>query len=260
MQRAAAMYSTVTVLLSPLFETDRLTWLLNKLGLPPAISNVILGLSQPINSFRERHTLGVLMCHEVFTDVVADVFAQAIAAEGVDADEKPGDAHGAVGASSREGGGFAISWPRTARSAAAALISDDIPFLAWSRFLWLGSERFVAAVQRSSLSPATVRAITHPIAVSVGKTAITQLMYESLSNAVYLSLQAAFRREGFAGVVRELKSKFFRSWIDGVYFWSFAHMVVFLMPIWWLQPIVDNLFTLVFNTYLAFLANAPIAK
>ena len=48
-----------------------------------------------------------------------------------------------------------------------------------------------------------------------------------------------------------LAFKFWSVWRDGLVFWSGAHMVVFLMPIWWLQPIADKLFTLAFNTYLS---------
>ena len=38
-------------------------------------------------------------------------------------------------------------------------------------------------------------------------------------------------------------------------YWSCAHMVVFSMPFWWLQPITDNLATLFFNSYLSMLSN-----
>jgi hypothetical protein len=66
--------------------------------------------------------------------------------------------------------------------------------------------------------------------------------------------QALLRGGGMRAVGKELRSKLFDVWRDGLVFWSFAHVVVFSMPIWWLQPIVDNLFTLVFNTYLACVA------
>ncbi|KAJ1615824.1 hypothetical protein T492DRAFT_896756, partial [Pavlovales sp. CCMP2436] len=61
-------------------------------------------------------------------------------------------------------------------------------------------------------------------------------------------------------VVAELQGKFFKCWCDGVIFWSAAHVVVFSMPFWWLQPIIDNTFTLFFNTYLAMLAHAKAGR
>ena len=42
-------------------------------------------------------------------------------------------------------------------------------------------------------------------------------------------------------------------------YWSCAHMVVFSMPFWWLQPIADNVATLFFNAHLSVLANKPAA-
>jgi hypothetical protein len=64
-------------------------------------------------------------------------------------------------------------------------------------------------------------------------------------------VQALFRGGGRREIGEELASKFWSVWRDGLVFWTGAHMVVFLMPIWWLQPIADNLFTLAFNTYLS---------
>ena len=38
----------------------------------------------------------------------------------------------------------------------------------------------------------------------------------------------------------EIRAKLFDVWRDGLVFWSAAHVVVFAMPIWWLQPIVEH--------------------
>ena len=54
---------------------------------------------------------------------------------------------------------------------------------------------------------------------------------------------------------KELKEKLWTAWTDGLIYWSFAHMAVFLMPFWWLQPIADNVATLFFNSYLSLLSN-----
>uniref|UniRef100_A0A7S0PXS7 Uncharacterized protein n=1 Tax=Coccolithus braarudii TaxID=221442 RepID=A0A7S0PXS7_9EUKA len=144
------------------------------------------------------------------------------------------------------------------RSTIVSLASDDFPFLAWSRYLWVASERVTGAVRASSLTPGVVRVLTHPISVAVGKAIITQALYETTSNAAYLSMQAGLRGRGWRGVMAELRGKFWTVWRDGLIFWSGCFVVVFAMPIWWLQPIMDNLFTLFFNTYLAMMAYRPI--
>jgi len=173
------------------------------------------------------------------TDVSADIMAQAISARA-------------------EGDAMAVDWRRVPRSAFSSLLSDDLPFLLWSRGLWEASERIVASLQASTLSPRLVKVLTNTLTITAVKTIITQLVYETSSNAAYLSIQAWLRGGGWRAIGAELSSKFLGVWWDGVIFWSFAHIVVFSMPIWWLQPIADNLFTLVFNTYLAFVAYKPV--
>ena len=43
---------------------------------------------------------------------------------------------------------------------------------------------------------------------------------------------------------------------DGVAFFSAANLLMFLLPVWWLQPVLDNLTCLVFNTYLSYVSHA----
>jgi len=113
-------------------------------------------------------------------------------------------------------------------------------------------------------SPVLAALLSHPLTIAVLKTTITQLVYETVSDAVYLAIQAGMRGRGKRDegwrerIEKELRSKFFMVWRDGLVFWSAAHMVVFLMPIWWLQPIADNAFTLIFNTYLAIVAHRDV--
>ena len=51
----------------------------------------------------------------------------------------------------------------------------------------------------AQLSPGLVRALTHPATVTLLKTAVTQLVYETSSGAAYLSLQAGLRGRGLRG-------------------------------------------------------------
>lgn len=244
-RRTAVLYAATTVAFSPIIEPGRVHRAIGGLlDLAPPVRSAVMAACRAAYGLREAHTLKILLAHEVFTDISADIIAQAIAADS--------DGSAAI----------AVDWARVPRSAAASLISDDIPFLLWSKYLWELGERVIGRLRGSNLarrSPVLVARLTHPISVTLLKTAITQLVYETTSNAVYLALQAAMRR-GKPGetrlrrIITELRSKLFGVWRDGLIFWSAAHVVVFAMPIWWLQPIMDNLFTLMFNTYLAITA------
>jgi len=239
MKNTAYLYAAITILLSPLVDPSLVGKLMAALHLPTVIRQVLLALCRPLHAIRSKHTLAVLLSHEVITDVTADVMAQAVAA--------------------REAGvRMAIDWKRVPKSTLASLLSDDFPFLIWSRYIWIAGERAVLGLRASNLNPLLVRVLTNPIAVTVAKTAITQVVYETTSNTVYLSLQALLRGGGRRGVVAELRGKFFKVWRDGLLFWSAAHIVVFSMPIWWMQPITDNFFTLIFNAYLAYVSNSAI--
>ena len=73
-----------------------------------------------------------------------------------------------------------------------------------------------ARLRASSLSPRLAALLTSSTAVAVGKTAVTQLVYETTSNALYLALQSAMRGGGLRGVVAELKQKLLGVWLDGL--------------------------------------------
>jgi hypothetical protein len=239
LKRTAYLYAAITVALSPLMDPGLVSKMLAGMHLPVAVRRVVLAVCGALSALRSKHTLAVLLSHEVITDVTADVMAQAVAA--------------------REAGvRMAIDWKRVPKSTLSSLLSDDFPFLVWSRYLWVASERVVANLRASRLSPRLVQLLTNPLSATVVKTAITQVVYETTSNGVYLSMQALLRGGGRRGVAAELRNKFFSVWRDGLIFWSMAHMVVFSMPIWWMQPIADNFFTLLFNTYLAYVSNKAV--
>ena len=76
-----------------------------------------------------------------------------------------------------------------ARTATVSLLSDDLPFLVWSRLIWVWAEKAKAALRTSALAPRLIRALTHPATVTVAKTALTQLVYETSSDSAYLAMQ-----------------------------------------------------------------------
>lgn len=250
-RRTAAFYAGCTALLMPLWEPRHVQALLEALRLPPPARSALLGAASAVYSVRQSHMLPCLLAHEVITDVSADVTAQAFEAQGAaleaaeEGEEPPRDGSAGPPAPAL----VSLDWRRVLRSTSASLVSDDFPFLLWSRSLWVLSERLVARLRGAkNLPPRLVAFLTHGLSISVAKMVVTQLLYESASNALYLSLQALMRGMGWRGARQELRDKFFKCWRDGVVFWSAAHVVVFAMPFWWLQPIVDNTFTLFFNT------------
>ena len=55
--------------------------------------------------------------------------------------------------------------------------------------LWQGAEHAKTALRASRLSAGLVRVLTHHATVTVAKTAVTQLVYETSSDSVYLAMQ-----------------------------------------------------------------------
>lgn len=241
-RRTVGFYAGCTAVLMPLWEPKHVASLLSALRLPEPVSAVLLSACSGVYNMRQQHMLPCLLAHEVITDVSADITAQTFEVDQALPANKAAAAAGAANLVS-------LDWGRVLRSTSVSLISDDFPFLLWSRGLWIFTERLVKRLRAAKgLPPRLVSVLTHGLTISVGKMVVTQLLYESTSNALYLSLQAVFRGMGWRGVKAELRAKFVKCWLDGVVFWSAAHVVVFAMPFWWLQPIVDNTFTLFFNT------------
>ncbi len=170
-----------------------------------------------------------VIVHGLIVAAIADVVAQSIVSPG----------------------GVLIDWRRARRTAFVCFVTDDLPFLFWIRAVWSGFEAMRPVIDRLPLPPALRAFLLSPLGAAALKTAATQLVYESASTAFYLGLQEGVRGGGVRGVWREIRSKFVRAWSRGVAFFSVAHVLMFLVPFWWLQPVVDNLSTLIFNIWLA---------
>ena len=111
-----------------------------------------------------------MIAHEAFTGITADLLAQSI--EG------------------QHGKHFAVDWTRVLRTTGISLVTDDLPFLVWGRHLWNSVENLKAKVRASSLSPWKKAFLTNQLTVSAGKMLVTQLVYETISDSAYLSMQA----------------------------------------------------------------------
>ena len=208
--RTCGLYALLTVATSPLTEPSGIASALRVLRLPlgASVRSALLSVAAGLYSVRQRFEWAILLWHEAFTSLSADLLAQAIEAphaEEHDAEEEAtatvgggdGGSSGGAGAASGSGTGGggggraerAVDWRRAARTATVSLLSDDLPFLVWSRLIWIWAEKAKAALRTSALAPRLIRALTHPATVTVAKTALTQLVYETSSDSAYLAMQ-----------------------------------------------------------------------
>ena len=234
--QTALAYIGATAILMPIIEPPHVAAILPK-------ADGVVAWWAALVGFRNKFLFGFLCAHELVNDLASDVVAQAFTLDRnkvIAKDEKR----------------LVLQWRRVMRSMSSAMLSDDLPFLIWSRAMWSFSEWATAGLRSSASLPARlVSILTHPIGMGAIKMLITQLVYEPTSTAAYLAMQALLKGQGWKGVRSELRTKFFSAFRDGMIYWSVALMVVFMMPFWWLQPITDNLATLFFNSYLSMLSN-----
>ena len=238
--RTAVAYAAATAVLMPIVEPHHLVSLLP--GAMPGVGGLV-SFWTALAALRNKYLFGFLCAHEVINDFSSDIIAQAATLDRnkiVPKDEKR----------------LVLDWRRVWRSMSSAMISDDFPFLLWSRAMWAFSEWAVSSLRASTSLPARlVSTLTHPLGMATIKMLVTQVVYEPISSGGYLAIQAVLRGKSWKGVVAEVRSKLYTAWSDGLVYWSLAHMFVFLMPFWWLQPIADNIATLFFNSYLSILSN-----
>ena len=239
-RNTAAAYAAATVVIMPIITPPHVAWLLRPLGLPQYVVQGVLGMWGQLTAFRDRHLFSFLCAHEVCTDVVSDVVAQAVT----------------VDTMARGDTLLSLDWRRVGRSTTSAMLSDDFPFLLWSRLVWSLFDRLKAAICASRLPSGIAHWLVSPLPLAFAKMVTTQVVYEPVSSGAYLLLQSLLRGDGWQGALNELSAKLGTAWRDGLIYWSFAHMVVFMIPYWWLQPIADNVATLAFNAYLSVLSNS----
>lgn len=235
--------------------------LLSKFSAPQGLRDAVLAACSMLYGIRQRYEAAILIGHEAFTGMTADLLAQSIERWHRTRQQASHEATAAApeeSADRLDQSADRLDLVRVLRTTGVSLVSDDLPFLVWSRYLWLAAERFTTAVRASTLAPGLVRALTNPISVTLGKTAITQLFYETTSDSAYLAMQAWLRGGGMPGVLRELKAKLWTLRRDGLVFWSAAHIICFSMPVWWMMPIADNSLTMVFNVYQSLLAHSAL--
>lgn len=205
-----------------------------------------VGAAAALRRMMLHHQLAFVLAHGLLTDGAADAMAQALSHS---RKHEGASGHPSVDAGSAS---LVLDWRRVHRSAWISFLTDDLPFAIWAKALWDGFETLRPAIATSTLLPPWLAApLSSPLGMAFLKTLATQVGYESLSTAAYLGAQEVARGGGMRGVARELRAKFWKTWRSGFAFFSAAQLLMFLVPVWWVQPLLDNLACLAFNTYLA---------
>jgi len=212
------------------------------------VGNIVALLPRALHAcartLRLNNDIAALLAHGAITNAASDVLAQAIETEAVKGNTAL----------------VVLDWSRVARTTVAAVLSDDLPFLLWARLLWRLSRHYVVRLRSApNLSPSAVRTLTHPAAVAAMKALLSQLVYETLSAISYLSMQVAMRGGGLQGILSEVRGKLWHVWRDGLAFFSATYMIVFALPRWWMQLVVDNIACLLFHTYMSHVSYRRIA-
>ena len=251
--RALGFYVLATVGTSPLMASavpSHIDSFLAGCRAPGCIRYAVDAACKACHHIRDTHESAILIAHEAFTGVTADIVAQAV--------EHPSEnEENPVRVAKRR----SLDWRRAGRTTVVSLVSDDLPFLLWSRYLWIGAEQCKASILQSTSLPRWLsKSLTSHVFMTLSKVFVTQLIYETTSDSAYLALQAGLRGGGWRGIMAELKAKLWTLRRDAIVYWSAAHIFVFSMPVWWLQPIADNSLTLIFNVYQSLLAHKELAK
>ena len=170
----ALLYAGATAILMPIVETHHVAAIL------PTAKGVVAWWAALVG-LRNKFLFGFLCAHELVNDLASDVVAQAYTLDR----SKTGD---------KDQKRLVLDWRRVMRSMSSAMLSDDLPFLIWSRAMWSFSEWATAGLRSSTFIPARlVSIITHPVGMGAIKMIITQLVYEPTSTAAYLAVQVRKR-------------------------------------------------------------------
>ena len=216
------------------------------------------GLFGAIGGAFTRHgAMVMVLLHGLLTDGISDALAQAVSVQTASTSSTTTTSTASqLQTTNQLAAPMSLDWGRLARSTTVSFVTDDIPFALWAKFLWEAFEKLRPVILGATVLPMWMRlALTSPLGIASLKTLASQAAYETTSTAAYLGLQEVMRGGGPKQIFKELKSKFWRAYRSGLAFFTAQNLLIFLLPVWWLQPIVDNLSCLGFNTYLALLSH-----
>eukprot|EP00315_Gephyrocapsa_oceanica_P027614 CAMPEP_0185464960 /NCGR_PEP_ID=MMETSP1365-20130426/95991_1 /TAXON_ID=38817 /ORGANISM="Gephyrocapsa oceanica, Strain RCC1303" /LENGTH=316 /DNA_ID=CAMNT_0028071695 /DNA_START=24 /DNA_END=976 /DNA_ORIENTATION=- len=179
-----------------------------------------------------------------------------------------------------------LSWARDCR--AAGIISDALPFYYWSSLLagvgsttdalLAGPEIVAMAAPYWHAVPPTARraradAIRIPIAALVSgvasgdvaqlaaalialKVALHIVLFQTVSNALYLASHALLSRSGWRGAITRVRRSLWQTCLVAAVSFGIGGPLVYMLPSVLLQSALRNVGVLGFSSYLALVANS----
>mmetsp|Transcript_42225 Transcript_42225/g.132470 ORF Transcript_42225/g.132470 Transcript_42225/m.132470 type:complete len:240 (-) Transcript_42225:241-960(-) len=146
-------------------------------------------------------------------------------------------------------GGGPISYAplRTLRNSAAGIISDALPFYYWSSLLaGVGSTTaWLPEMLRSS-----------PAALIALKVALHIVLFQTVSNALYLASHALLSRSGWRGAITRVRRSLWQTCLVAAVSFGIGGPLVYMLPSVLLQSALRNVGVLGFSSYLALVANS----
>mmetsp|Transcript_34196 Transcript_34196/g.107300 ORF Transcript_34196/g.107300 Transcript_34196/m.107300 type:complete len:263 (+) Transcript_34196:31-819(+) len=169
-------------------------------------------------------------------------------------------------------GGGPISYAplRTLRNSAAGIISDALPFYYWSSLLagvgsttaWLpemlrSSPAALIALKASrtptdhhhTAFPRSLRVCPHQVALHI-------VLFQTVSNALYLASHALLSRSGWRGAITRVRRSLWQTCLVAAVSFGIGGPLVYMLPSVLLQSALRNVGVLGFSSYLALVANS----
>ena len=192
--------------------------------LPPPLRSAAYALASSLQQLRRRDRLFVAL-HALSTYACGDVLVQL---------------------ARHAGGGTMIYMPmRTLRNSLAGLLADAIPFYFWSSLLasvdattpWLPG-----FLRQSAVLLIGVKVVSHIV------------LFQTFSNALYLSSHSLLSRAGWRGAWQRLRSSLWRTCVVAAVSFGIGGPLVYALPSVLLQSALRNVGVLAFSFYLALVA------
>ena len=189
----------------------------------------------------ERQVVFVLL-HAALTYSCGDLLAQ-LAHRPAAAAHRPAAASGGARKHRR------IAWRpyRTVRTSLVGVFSDAVPFFYWSS--WLQS----SITEHSSFIPLAIR--SHASALKLFKVVLHVVVFQSASNALYLTLQALLRGDRLSEVLAVLGAPLLQTCAVSAVSFGLGGPLIFSLQSVMLQSALRNVGVLGFSVYLAMVAN-----
>lgn len=147
----------------------------------------------------------------------------------------------------RHSGGPIIAYQpmRTVRNSAAGVLADAIPFYYWSSLL-------SGVKATTGWLPAFVR---ESAAALIGlKVTLHIVLFQTVSNALYLISHSLLSQSGWRGAIRRLRSSLWRTCLVAAVSFGIGGPLVYALPSVLAQSALRNVGVLAFSFYLALIA------